>query len=66
MDEFSLNQLGWTPVDVEGVPVRPKRAGLYGQMGQTQPPRIYTSEARAAAQSPVKKAVPVYTKDVTE
>jgi len=52
--------VGWVPVDAENRPVRPHRSGYSWQTNMTHLPRIYTTEGRAKAQSPVSKALQVY------
>jgi len=52
--------IGWVPVDEENKPVRPSRSGYSWQKNRTTPPRVYTTEGRAAGQSPVGKALEVY------
>ena len=55
-----LEIVGYTPLNEFGKPNRPHRSGYSWQTNLTSPPRIYTTEYKAAVQSPVKKAAPVY------
>lgn len=55
-----MQHIGFTPVDAENKPKRPSRSGYAWQSGLTSPPRIYTTYARAASQSPIKAAQPVF------
>jgi hypothetical protein len=55
--------LGWVPIDKDGKPVRPSRPDQYGRSGLTHPPRIYSTEKKAASQSPINCAREVYFKN---
>lgn len=55
-----MELIGWIPLDADGTPKRPNRSGYAWQKDLTSPPRIYTTEARAKAQSPVGLAKAVF------
>lgn len=55
-----MEVIGYTPVDENGIPVRPHRSGYSWQLNLTSPPRIYTTRKRAEGQSPVGLAAKVY------
>ena len=52
--------LGWVPLDDDGSPYRPPRAGYSWQVGLTNPPRLYKTRGMAEGQSPVGRAVEAY------
>lgn len=52
--------IGWVAVGEDNLPIRPHRSGYSWQHNLTHPPRVYTTEGRAKAQSPVGKALEVY------
>ena len=53
--------LGYVPLDGDGKPYRAERSGYYHKPNNGyHPPRIYTTEAKAIAQSPVKTARQVF------
>ena len=61
-----MEVIGYTPLDENGVPVRPHRSGYSWQENLTSPPRIYTTKKRAEGQSPVGLAAEVYIETVQE
>lgn len=56
-----IRTLGYVPLDKDGTPYRAARSGYSWKPNNGyHPPRIYTTEAKAAAQSPVKTARQVF------
>jgi hypothetical protein len=54
--------VGWTPLNEDRLPKRAARSGYSWETDLSSPPRIYTTEKRAAAQSPIKEAAEVFIK----
>lgn len=55
-----MEHIGYTPVTSENKAHRPGRSGYSWQKGLTSPPRIYSTYNRAATQSPIGAAQPVF------